>query len=73
MYQVTRSRYGTAHGNHFIGKILPLSLICQTCHLIPEFGEETPYFISSQPSVLESYSLFYVNSFLDLHSFELLY
>lgn len=73
MYRVTRSRYGAAHGNHFIGEVLPLSLIRQTCHLIPEFGEETAHFITSQPSVLETFNSFYVNSFLDLHSFELLY
>jgi hypothetical protein len=73
MYRVERERYTAQYDHHCVGEIIPLSRIRRTCHLIPVFGRTTPVFSPSSGSALDSYNVFYVNSYLDLHSFQMLY
>ncbi|KEP46797.1 hypothetical protein V565_181170 [Rhizoctonia solani 123E] len=74
MFKVLRERYSSADGNRtYQEQIVPLSHIRRTCHLVPEFGDETPI-IDSNTSFdsLEEYDSFFLNCYLDLHSFQLL-
>lgn len=74
MFKVTRKRYPEADGNRtYQEAIIPLSHIRRSCHLVPEFGKDTPIVDSYAPfDALERYETFYLNPFLDLHSFQLL-
>jgi hypothetical protein len=69
MYQVRRERYPALYGNHPIEKVFFLSDIRRTCHLIPEFGRGRNPFWASAPPALERFDSFYVNSYLDQHSY----
>jgi hypothetical protein len=74
MFKVVRERYTVADGDRtYQEAIVPLSHIRRSCHLVPEFGEETPIIDAYTPfDALEKYETFYLNCFLDLHSFQLL-
>ncbi|KAG8720172.1 hypothetical protein FRC09_010014 [Ceratobasidium sp. 395] len=75
MYKVVRERYREADGRGYQERILPLSHVRRSCHLVPEFGSAaaTPVIDSRTPfDALEEYENFYLNSYLDLHSFRLL-
>jgi hypothetical protein len=73
MFRVVRERYTVADGRAYREAILPLAHIRRSCHLVPEFGKETPIVDSYAPfDALEEYETFYLNCFLDLHSFQLL-
>ncbi|QRV84442.1 hypothetical protein RhiJN_12458 [Ceratobasidium sp. AG-Ba] len=74
MFKVARERYTLADGDRtYQEAIVPLAHLRRTCHLVPEFGEETPIIDSYTPfDALEKYETFYLNSMLDLHSFQLL-
>ncbi|KAG9073879.1 hypothetical protein FS749_014599 [Ceratobasidium sp. UAMH 11750] len=75
MYKVARERYTEADGRGYREAIVPLSHVRRSCHLVPEFGTATatPIIDSRTPfDALEAYENFYLNSYLDLHSFRLL-
>lgn len=73
MYQVKRSRYTAQYHHHYEEEIIPLSMIRRTCHLLPVFGTETPVADPSKFDALEMFEQFYVNSYLDLHTFQFLF
>lgn len=76
MYRVERSRYTNEFDYHYEEEIIPLALIRRTCHLIPVFDNNNRPPIANTSSSpwdpLEQFERFYVNSYLDLHSFQLL-
>ncbi|EUC60619.1 Zn-finger protein, putative, partial [Rhizoctonia solani AG-3 Rhs1AP] len=69
MYRVRRRRWPAKYSNHYVGQIFFLSDVRRTCHLIPEFGGTRRVYSSNSPPALEAYDSFYLNSFLDWHSF----
>jgi hypothetical protein len=73
MYRVERSHYSAEYGHQYEEEVVPLSFIRRTCHLLPIFGEHTPVFDDSEtPDSLELFDQFYLNSYLDLHTFQFL-
>ncbi|KAG9123790.1 hypothetical protein FRC07_013953 [Ceratobasidium sp. 392] len=73
MYKVTRQRYAADGDRTYREEIIPLSHIRRSCHLVPEFGRDTPIVDSRTPfDALMAYENFYLNCYLDLHSFQLL-
>ncbi|KAF8600791.1 hypothetical protein BDV93DRAFT_546232 [Ceratobasidium sp. AG-I] len=73
MYRFKYERYGTLYDHNHIEEIVPVSSIRRSCHLIPLFGSETEHFSTSTSPSLESFEDFYLNSYLDYHSFQMIY
>jgi hypothetical protein len=73
MHRVQRQRYTAHYDEYYVSKIVPLSSIRRTCHLILEFNQDTPQFYASSPSALVKYDHFYVNTYLDSHTRLFLY
>jgi hypothetical protein len=73
MHRVQRQQYTAWYDEYYVGKIYPLSSVRRTCHLIPEFGQDTPTFSASSPPALVQYDKFYVNTYLDIHTRLFLY
>ncbi|CCO36287.1 hypothetical protein BN14_10419 [Rhizoctonia solani AG-1 IB] len=74
MYGVKRMRHRQVWGERYVEEVVPLAFVRRTCHLIPQFGkaEETPSVDGSSPDPLELFDRFYINSYFDLHLFQLL-
>jgi hypothetical protein len=73
MFKATRERYRDRDQRTFQEQVVPLSHIRRSCHLVPDFGVQTPIIDSFTPfDSLENYDGFYLNHFLDLHTFRLL-
>jgi hypothetical protein len=73
MYRVERSCYTAQYDHHYEEQVIPLTLIRRSCHLIPEFGNNTPVVDdASSLDPLELFKKFYVNSYFDLHMFQIL-
>jgi hypothetical protein len=67
-------RHRQVWGERYVEEVVPLAFVRRTCHLIPQFGkaEETPSVDGSSPDPLELFDRFYINSYFDLHLFQLL-
>ncbi|CAE6469638.1 unnamed protein product [Rhizoctonia solani] len=74
MYGTKRMRHTQQYDGRYIEEVIPLALIRRTCHLIPQFGrpEHTPLVDTSPPDPLEMFDNFYLNTYFDLHLFQLL-
>ncbi|CAE6457916.1 unnamed protein product [Rhizoctonia solani] len=74
MHGIQWMRHIPQWGRRRVEEVVPLAFIRRTCHLIPQFG--VPSITSSvdgDPSdPLTLFEKFYVNSYLDLHTFQLL-
>lgn len=51
--------------------IVPISQISRSCHLVPQLTDDLTTRLSPH-SILDDFSTFYVNDFLDLHSYLIL-
>ncbi|EUC56746.1 hypothetical protein RSOL_193550 [Rhizoctonia solani AG-3 Rhs1AP] len=74
MYGIKRKRHTQQYGKRYVEEVIPLAWIRRTCHLIPQFGraEDTPLVDMSPPDPLELFDNFFINSYFDLHTFQLL-
>ncbi|KAG8710887.1 hypothetical protein FRC11_004010 [Ceratobasidium sp. 423] len=74
MYGIKRKRHTQHYGERYVEEVIPLAWIRRTCHLIPQFGrpEDTPLVDMSPPDPLELFDNFFINSYFDLHLFQLL-
>ncbi|GAB1520444.1 hypothetical protein RhiTH_003519 [Rhizoctonia solani] len=74
MYGIKQQRHTQRYGKRYVEEVIPLAWIRRTCHLIPQFGraEDTPLVDTSPPNPLELFDNFFVNSYFDLHTFQLL-
>ncbi|QRV97139.1 DNA-dependent ATPase [Ceratobasidium sp. AG-Ba] len=67
-----RVRHAVVH-NKRSAQVIPLSLIYRSVHLLPMFGGRNSHWDCASSNVLEVCTTFYVNRYLDEHSFMLLY
>jgi hypothetical protein len=74
MHGIKRLRHTQVWGERYVEEVVPLAFIRRTCHLVPRFGkpEETPLVDDTSSDPLELFDKFYVNSYFDLHLFQLL-
>ncbi|CCO36925.1 hypothetical protein BN14_11073 [Rhizoctonia solani AG-1 IB] len=74
MHGIKRLRHTQVWGERYVEEVVPLVFIRQTCHLVPRFGKpkETPSVDDASSDPLELFDKFYVNSYFDLHLFQLL-
>ncbi|KAH9911464.1 uncharacterized protein BXZ73DRAFT_56977, partial [Epithele typhae] len=68
LYKVSRSLRNGAR----LADVIPITQIERSCQLLPCFGPIAPREWTSS-NVLESCTSFYVNSFLDKHTYKILY
>jgi hypothetical protein len=69
MYRVRRAEQGGTR----CAQVVPLSLIYRSVHLLPMFGSRTSAWNWEPTNVLETCNVFYVNQYVDTHSFGLLF
>lgn len=69
MYRVRREMRGGIHS----ARVVPLSLVYRSINLLPMFGGRGSGWNWTSANVLEKCGVFYVNRYLDEHSFKLLY
>ncbi|KZT18176.1 hypothetical protein NEOLEDRAFT_1103767 [Neolentinus lepideus HHB14362 ss-1] len=67
MYKITRA----VRDGQRLASIIPVSQICRSVHLLPKFGPMVPRHWTSD-SVLDDAPAFFVNPFLDRHTYVLL-
>ena len=74
MYGIKQKHHTQQYNERYVEEVIPLALIRRTCHLIPQFGrpEDTLLVDMSPPDPLELFDNFFINSYLDLHLFQLL-
>ncbi|KAG2123740.1 hypothetical protein DEU56DRAFT_745112, partial [Suillus clintonianus] len=58
------------HGGEMVASIVPAGNIVRSVHLIPRFGEIAPQEWMSE-TVLEDCSTFWLNSYIDKHTFSI--
>ncbi|KAF8489264.1 hypothetical protein F5888DRAFT_1622210, partial [Russula emetica] len=64
MFKVSRS----IQGGRRSASIIPVDSIVRSIHLIPRFGSVTPHDWNAY-NVLDNCQSFYINPFIDLHSY----
>ncbi|QRW22532.1 helicase swr-1 [Rhizoctonia solani] len=74
MYRVKQTCHTQQYDKCYVEEVIPLVLICQTCHLIPQFGrpKNTPLIDTPTADPLELFENFFINSYFDLHTFQML-
>jgi hypothetical protein len=71
MFGVKRMRHIPQWEERYVEGVIPLAYVRRTCHLIPQFNKpQNANARHSEP--LELFDDFYINSYFDLHFFQLL-
>ncbi|KIO15986.1 hypothetical protein M407DRAFT_86553 [Tulasnella calospora MUT 4182] len=63
MFEITKL---VGKDGHPIGEVIPVSRIVRSCHLIPKWEDDL---VAPVESVLDEFTTFFVNEFLDLHCY----